>query len=127
MPTPIEIAISEYFGALATLDVERYVNSFTPDGVAYDPVGTPALEGHDALRAFLTHVKAGFQNAGLKVDKAFPCGNSAAVRWTGSGVAMNGKSVSFEGVDVLECNDDGKITLLRAFWDPAPVMAVLSS
>lgn len=127
MPAPIEIALSEYFGALATLDVERYVNSFTPDGVAYDPVGTPALEGHDALHAFLAAVKSGFQSGGLKVDQAFPCGNSAAVKWTGSGVGLNGKSVTFEGVDVLECNDEGKITLLRAFWDPAPVMAVLSS
>ena len=127
MPAPIEIAISEYFGALATLDIERFVNSFTPDGVSYDPVGTPPLEGHDVLRAFLTGIKSGFQSCGLQVDSAFPCGNSAAVKWTGSGVAMNGKSVTFEGVDVLECNDDGKITLLRAFWDPAPVMAILQS
>jgi steroid Delta-isomerase len=33
--------------------------------------------------------------------------------------------VTFEGADVLDCDEAGKIVLIRAFWDPAPVMAAL--
>jgi steroid delta-isomerase len=127
MAAPIETAIAEYFGALETLDIERYVNSFAPDGVSHDPVGTPPLVGHHALRAFLTAVKGGFQSGGLKINNVFICGNSAAVKWTGNGMGVNGKAVSFEGVDVVECNDEGKLTTVRAYWDPGPVMAILQS
>jgi steroid delta-isomerase len=127
MLTPIETAIANYFRALATMDIEGFVNAFTPDGVSHDPVGTPPLEGHDALRAFLTAINGGLESGGLTVDQAFPCGNSAAVKWTGKGVGKNGKPVAFEGIDVLHCNDEGKITLLHAYWDPGPVMAILQS
>jgi len=27
-------------------------------------------------------------------------------------------------VDVIDCNEEGKIILVRAFWDAAPVMAI---
>jgi len=42
-------------------------------------------------------------------------------------VGQNGKSVTFAGVDVIDCDAEGKIVLVRAFWDPGPVMAVLQS
>jgi len=127
MHTPIEIAISEYFGALHTLDVERFVNSFTPDATSHDPVGTPPHVGHDALRGFMTAISGMWQHAGLKEDSVFICGNSAAIKWTASGVGLNGKTITFEGVDTIECNNEGKVTLVRAYWDPAPVMAALQS
>jgi len=125
MPSPIETAVAEYFGALKTLDVDRYVNSFAPGAEAHDPVGAPPHQGHEALRQFLTSIKGAWQSAGLTTDSVFVCGNQAAVKWTGSGVGLNGKSITFEGIDVVACNDAGKITSLHAYWDPGPVMAAL--
>jgi steroid delta-isomerase len=125
MPTPIEAVVTEYFAAIRAMDVERCVAVFAPDAEQQDPVGAPPNFGHDAIRTFFTQIFSGFKLVDLTEDAVFASGNSAAVKWTGKGVARNGKSVEFEGVDVIDCIDSGKIVMVRAFWDPAPVMAVL--
>ena len=48
-PEQIETAVEEYFDAVGALDVPRYVNTFAPDGVLEDPVGTPPIQGTAAL------------------------------------------------------------------------------
>ena len=48
------------------------------------------------------------------------------MKWTGRGVGKNGRSVHFEGIDVITIGDDGKIASVRAYWDPTPVNAVLA-
>lgn len=125
MPNLCEAAVAEYFAALRAMDVERWVNTFAPDAVSHDPVGAPPHTGHDALRQFLTGIASGFSSVGLTEDHVFVNGNSAAVKWTSKAVAPNGRSAVFEGVDVIDCNDEGKIMTVRAFWNPAPVMALL--
>jgi steroid Delta-isomerase len=125
MPTLTEQAVVEYFAAIRAMDVERCVAVFAPDAEQHDPVGVPPNIGHEAIRAFFTQIVSGFQLIGLTEDGVYANGNSAAVKWTGKGIAHNGKSVTFEGIDVIDCNDAGKIVMVRAFWDPAPVMAAL--
>jgi steroid delta-isomerase len=127
MATLTEQTVAEYFAAIRANDVERCVAVFAHDAVQHDPVGTPPNIGTDSIRAFFTGIFAGFQTVGLTENAVYVNGNSAAIKWTGSGVGQNGKSVAFEGIDVLDCNESGKITLVRAFWDPAPVMAILQS
>jgi steroid delta-isomerase len=87
--------------------------------------GTPPNIGHEAIRAFFTHIFSGFKAIGLTEDGVYANGSAAAVKWTAKGVSRSGKSVTFEGADVLDCDEAGKIVLIRAFWDPAPVMAAL--
>ena len=108
------------------MDVERWVNTFAPDAVSNDPVGAPPMHGHEALRQFMTHMKESFQSVGLTEDCVFVNSNTAAAKWTGKPVARNGKSVEFEGIDVIQVNEEGKIALVHAYWNPAPVMAILS-
>ena len=127
MPISCEQAIAEYFAAIRAMDVERWVNTFDANAVSHDPVGTPPMHGHEALRQFLTQVNSGFDSLALTEDNVFINGNSAAVKWTGKGIGRNGKSVTFEGVDVIECNEAGKIVTVHAYWDPAPVMATVQS
>ncbi len=127
MPTPTEATVAEYFTAIRAMDTERCVALFAPDAEQHDPVGAPANVGHDAIRAFFTSIFTGFQTVGLTEKHVFVNGASAAVKWTGNGVGRNGKPVSFEGIDVIDCDHEGKIVLVRAFWDPSPVMSVLQS
>jgi steroid Delta-isomerase len=127
MPSPTEQTVAEYFAATRAMDVERLVAVFAPDAEQHDPVGTPVNVGHVAIRAFFNQIFSGFQTVGLTEQAVFVNGNSAAVKWVGKGVGHNGKPVSCEGIDVIDCNEAGKIVLVRAFWDPAPVMAVLQS
>lgn len=125
MPTLTEQAVVEYFAAIRAMDVERCVAVFAPDAEQHDPVGAPPNVGHEMIRAFFTRIFSGFQSIGLTEDGVYANGSSAAVKWTGKGIAHSGKSVTFAGVDVIDCNEAGKIKLVRAFWDPAPVMAAL--
>jgi steroid Delta-isomerase len=128
MPNPTcQQTITEYFSALRAMDVEQWVSTFAPEAVSHDPVGAAPLKGHTALREFLTGIMGLFETVGLTEDQVFINGNSAAVKWTGRGVGRNGRNVTFEGVDVIDCNEDGKITLVRAFWDPGPIMAAVQS
>jgi steroid delta-isomerase len=120
-------AVTEYFEAIRNKDTDRFVNAFAPDGVTHDPVGTPPHAGHEAIRAFFTGIAGAFETLNLVEEAIFLNGNSAAVKWNGAGVGKNGKHISFAGIDVLDCNDDGKIVLVRAFWDPAPVMSALQN
>jgi steroid delta-isomerase len=107
------------------MDADRWVNVFAPDAVTNDPVGTPPIKGREAIRGFITHIFGSFKEVGLTEREVYACGNSAAVKWTGKAVTPAGKEVLFEGVDVIDCNDEGKIVLVRAFWDPGPVFTAL--
>ncbi len=107
------------------MDVERCTAVFADNAEQHDPVGTPPNIGHDAIRAFFTGIFSSFQSVSLAEDSVFVNGSSAAAKWTGKGVAPSGKSVNFEGVDVIDCDEAGKVIMVRAFWDPAPLMAIL--
>jgi steroid delta-isomerase len=126
MSTSTEQTVTEYFAAIRAMDVERWVNTFTPDATTRDPAGTPAITGHEALRGFLTHILGSFRSIGLYENHVYVSGNSAAIQWTGRAESKSGKQVEFAGIDVIDCNDEGKIVLVRAFWDPAPVFAAIA-
>jgi steroid delta-isomerase len=122
----IESAIDAYLGAIRDMDADAFANAFAPDGVSNDPVGTPPHEGHDAIRAFLQGILAACESVSLTPNQVFVAGDSAALKWTGQLTTRSGQSVTFEGIDVIQVNDNSKIQTLHAFWDPAPVMAVLA-
>ena len=117
--------IQEYFAALRSMDEKRWVNTFAADAVSYDPVGTPAIEGHEKLAEFFQTITAAFKDVGLTENDVFIAGTSAAVKWTGRGTSRAGKDVKFEGIDVFEFNEAGKIQTLRAYWNPAEMVAQL--
>lgn len=117
--------IQEYFAALRAMDEKRWVNTFAADAVSNDPVGTPDIEGHEKLAEFFQTVTAAFKEFGLTEDDVFISGGSAAVKWTGRGTSKAGKDVKFEGIDVFEFNEAGKIQRLRAYWNPAEMVAQL--
>jgi steroid delta-isomerase len=125
MPTTAE-TVGEYFAAIRAMDADRWVNVFSPDAVTHDPVGTPPVAGHEALRGFITHIFSSFKTVALTESAVYINGASAAVHWTGRAVAPSGKQVDFAGIDVIDTNQEGKITLVRAFWNPEPVFAALA-
>ena len=124
MPNSCEQTVAEYFAAIRALDPDRWANTFTPDAVSEDPVGTPPMVGHEALRSFLAHIKASFASVSLAEDNVDLNGSTATVNWTGKAIAHDGRIVDFTGIDIITCNDEGKITNVKAYWDPTPVMAI---
>ena len=124
-PEIISQVVKDYFAALRGMDAEAWVNTFAEDAVSNDPVGAPPIVGHQGIREFFQSVTAAFKEFGLTEDDVFIAGNSAAVKWTGRGISKQGRKVKFEGIDVIEVNDSGKIQTVHAYWNPAEMMAQL--
>jgi steroid delta-isomerase len=121
----ISKGVADYFRAIREMDLEAWLATFATDAVSHDPVGSQPLEGHDSLRQFFTGIAGAFDTVGLTEDSVFVSGSGAAVKWTGRGIGKNGREVSFEGIDVFEFNDAGKIQVMWAYWNPAAMMAEL--
>lgn len=121
----IRQSINDYFAAISALDCEAWIAAFAADAVSYEP-GGPPLEGHAALRMFFNGVAGGFETIEMKPDQIFPVGNEAGVKWSAHGTGKNGREVNFEGIDVFAINEAGKIQAVRAYWNPAAMMAELT-
>ena len=124
-PEVVSKAVKQYFAAIRAMDQQAWVNTFAEDAVSYDPVGAPPIMGHQKLAEFFQKITAAFNEVGLTEDEVFVAGNGAAVRWSGRGISKRGRKVHFEGIDVFEVNEAGKIQLLHAYWNPAEMVAQL--
>ncbi len=124
-PEIVSQAIEAYFAALRAMDQRAWVDTFATDAISHDPVGAPPLVGHQKLAEFFQNITAAFKEVGLTEDEVFIAGNGAAVKWTGKGVSQQGHKVHFEGIDVFEVNEAGKIQTLHAYWNPAEMMSQL--
>lgn len=117
--------ISDYFAAIRRMDPDAWVACFTEQATSYEPGAPAPLQGHTALRQFLAEVLAAFQTIGLTEDHVFSSGNRVAVKFTGRGTGKNGREVVFEGIDVFEISQDGRIQTMWGYWNPAAMMAQL--
>jgi steroid delta-isomerase len=124
-PEVVSTVVKNYFAALRAMDQKAWVNTFAEDAITYDPVGAPPTEGHQKLGEFFQTVMAAFKEVGLTEDQIFIAGSGAAVKWTGSGISKQGRKVHFEGIDVFEIDEAGKIQTLHAYWNPAEMVAQL--
>lgn len=116
--------INEYFDAICARDADRWVATFAEDATSYEP-GNPPLAGHAALRMFFNGIAGGFAQIEMRATEIHPVGNEAGVKWTATGTGQNGRAVKFAGIDVFVINEAGKIQTLKAYWNPAAMMAEL--
>ncbi|HZT78683.1 MAG TPA: nuclear transport factor 2 family protein [Gemmataceae bacterium] len=126
-PVVIRKTVAAYFAATRAMDPEAWLATFAEDAVSYDPVGGVPIEGHRGLRQFYETITLAFDKVGITEGTVFVAGNQAAAQWKGHGLGKNGREVTFEGIDVFEINDRGKIQRLWGYWDPAPLMEELMS
>ena len=124
-PEIVSQAVAAYFAAIRAMDQQAWVNTFAEGAVSHDPVDAPAIHGHDKLAEFFQKITGAFKEVGLTEDEVFIAGKFAAAKWTGRGISHGGNKVHFEGIDVFEVNEAGKIQTLHAYWNPAEMMAQL--
>jgi len=115
-PEQIRKTLDAYVDALARADRDAWVELFAPDAVQIDPVGTPPNVGHEAIRAFWDGAMGVADTIVFDVHHLHVCGDEAAMVFTGT-VRIGDGGVVFEAVDIIEFDDAGRITQLRAYWD----------
>ena len=118
-------AVKAYFAAIRAMNEQAWIDTFAKDAVSHDSVGAPAMVGHQSLREFFQTITSAFKEVALTEDEIFIAGNGAAVKWSGRGISKQGHKAHFEGIDVFEVNEAGKIQTLHAYWNPAEMMAQL--
>ena len=124
-PEIVSRAVKDYFAAIRAMDQQAWINTFAEDAISHDPVGAPAITGHAKLAEFFQTITSAFKEVGLTEEEIFIAGNGAAVKWSGRGISQRGRKAHFEGIDVFEVNEAGKIQTLRAYWNPAEMIAQL--
>jgi steroid delta-isomerase len=117
--TTIRSAVEAYTSAFTAGDQDAYVALFAPDAWIEDPVGTDRHQGHDAIAAFFAQMSSMADSIELRLTgpvrvAAGECAFPMQARPT-----MGGTTMCMDIIDVMTFDDAGKITSMRAFWDPA--------
>ena len=118
-PQQIEAVIEDAFAGLVTFDVPRVVNNFAADAVVEDPVGTPPMQGTQAIAAYLATFPTLFSQMKLYSLDIKPGGQEAAVTWRLRFTTKTGKVFFLEGIGHFKFNQEGKIQHEKEFFDLA--------
>jgi steroid Delta-isomerase len=110
-------AVNTYLEALPNGDVETIVGLYAHDAHIEDPVGSPRVEGHDAIRAFYGRSIQAISGARLL----------GPIRVAGQEVAFpfeitmqyNGQMLVMDIIDTFRFDTQGRIVEMRAFWSEA--------
>lgn len=106
--------MQDYVDAVGGDDVDKVLDLYTDDAVVEDPVGSEPYIGREGLRTF-------YQTAVDSVEKMVLEGNvRAREKWGACGMLAYPKGMdlqyAMETMDVMEFNDEGKITRMTAYW-----------
>jgi steroid Delta-isomerase len=115
----VNATIDTYLAAFNASDRERWLGCFAEGAWIEDPVGTPRRDGREAIGAFWdeTHGLADaveLRPLGLRVV----IGNEAAFTMQARPV-VGGTTYRLDIIDHMVFDDAGRITTMRAFFDPA--------
>lgn len=121
----IEAVIEDAFAGLVTFDVQRVVNHFAADAVLEDPVGTPPMQGTQAIAAYLASFPTLFNQMKLYSLDIKTGGQEAAVKWRLRFTTKTGHVFFLEGIGFFTFNEEGKIQTEKEFFDLAYFLAQL--
>src|SRR5215203_4783440 len=116
-PEQIEAVIEDAFAGLMAFDVQRVINNFSSDAVLEDPVGTPPMQGTQAIAAYLGTFPTLFSQMKLYSLDVKVRSQEAAVKWRIRFTTKTGNVFFLEGIGFFKLNQEGKIELEREFFD----------
>jgi steroid delta-isomerase len=118
VPTPEQVraAVDAYVDAYRQDSREALLATFASDAVWHDPVGAPPHEGHEGIGAFWDTVHTMADKIVLDPKDVVVCGPEAAMVFT-INAETGDTTMIFDAVEIFLVDDDGKITLLKAYWD----------
>jgi steroid delta-isomerase len=118
MPTPeqVKAVIDTYVDAYGRNDKQAVLDLFRPDAVWHDPVGAPPHVGHEGIGAFWDQAHEMAQSIELAPSEIMVCGGEGAMVFEIRVDTGAGKMV-MDAVEIFTIDDEGKIVLLKAYWD----------
>lgn len=114
----IHQTVAAYFAALQAQDEEAWLRTLDDSATNYDPVGTPACQGKEALRQmFHKEVTEAFEQIQMRLDSLFIVGSHAAGKWTFQGVRKDGRTILQEGITTFELTPVPLIQTARSYYE----------
>ena len=115
----IRSAVEGYCAAFGARDQDAYLGLFADGAWIEDPVGTPRHEGADALRAFFEQTTSMADSMELRLTGPVRVAAGECAFPMQARPVIGGATYAVDIIDVMTFDDAGKITTMRAFWDPA--------
>lgn len=115
----METVLEDVFNKFSSFDAQGAVSHFAPDATLEDPVGTPALQGTQAITTYLQSFPTLFSQIKVHSLDITVCGQEAAVKWRLRFKTNTGKVFFLDGVGIFKFNEQGKIESEREFFDLA--------
>jgi ketosteroid isomerase-like protein len=121
--SPVHLAGSLSRKAAVARDKDAWLALFADDAVVEDPIGPshfdPEGKGHRGKEAIAKFFDMAIAPSQLEFhfDRTYQCGNEEA-NVGHIVIVSSGYRVVAEGVFTYRVNDEGKITALRAYWEP---------
>lgn len=98
---------------------EAFLDNFAEDAWIEDPVGTPRLEGREAIGGFYDQTTTMAESISLRPTGPLRiAGGEAAFSFQARPV-MGGTTFAIDIIDVMTFTEDGRIATMRAYWDAA--------
>lgn len=120
MVTPAELRarIAGYVDAVNSRDPEAIAARFTEDAIHADPVSNPPNLGRTAIATFFENGIAASDGWTFTAKAVHTCASSVAVDFAIS-VDTGGSTMTIEGIEVFESDEDGRFRSVHAYWDEA--------
>jgi len=120
MPSPdaMRAVMERYAELMCGSDADGIAELYATDATVEDPVGGKVIQGREVIRSFYA---AAVPN--LRVEITGPICVAARECATPllAELTVNDQKSYIDVIDVMTFDDDGKITSMRAFWNPADI------
>jgi ketosteroid isomerase-like protein len=129
---PARAASQRSYSAVAKGDLEEWLTVYAEDAVLEDPVGPSMFDeegkghhGHDGIRAFWEKAIAPIDRFAFEINDSFanPGSNTCANIGRITTSFEDGSHTTTDLVMVYVVDEDGRVTSMKAFWEPERTMA----
>lgn len=118
-PQQVREVIGKYVEAWTNGDRELLLSLFAEDATWYDPVGTPAFQGHAGIGRFWDFARKDPKRQIRPVpQQIIACANEGILRFVMQvRLPETNQGLDLQVVDRFVLNDEGRIVLAQAYWD----------
>jgi steroid Delta-isomerase len=117
-PEQVQSVIAAYVDGYRRNDKQAVIDLFRADAVWHDPVGAPPHVGHDGIGEFWDQTHAMADSIALEPRFVVVAGDEGVMSFEIHVGTPTGTMV-MDAVEIFTVGDDGKIVLLKAYWDMA--------
>lgn len=112
----VRAVVETYVEASNRNDKQAVLALFAPDAVWHDPVGAPPHVGHDGVGAFFDQARTMADRLEMRIRDVIACGSEAAALLEIEATIGDGGMI-LDVVETFELDEDGRIRLMKAYWD----------